>query len=595
MNKRLKMLWLATTIGIVVFCYTVVPVFHLYTFTHRYASLETLYSSKYSLNDVYVYREENFIVPDVVVYRDSREEKYLVTGYGVAHEIVKYAGENGSKVHYLTPNTYLDSRGVLCAVIGLFLMSAGYYSTVKKRVVVQRVVHKATTTPVVNSASVPSVKVSESISMSEFKLSDIAGYDSTKSSLKFVADCITDRTLLENSGATIPKGFIFYGPPGTGKTMMANAVAGEAGVPFFSVNASSFINKYVGTGAEAVRELYGKARANAPCIVFIDEIDAVGGQRGGDENPEFRNTINALLSELDGSTQNSGIITIAATNCLDRLDDALIRPGRFDRKVAIPLPCAKDRVEIFKFYAKNKAFDSDVDLGVVSEFGEGWSGATIKSLLNEAAIISVSRGGSSISKDDLDKAVFQSCTNSERGSVDDTWGDMVAWHEAGHAICLRVLANHSTPQVTIKGSSNGALGTTVTSGSKMVETKRSMEFYIMSVYAGRAAEEIFFGNPDEITSSASGDIKVATGLIKRYLSDYGMGNSLISLSELTGNSNGSYIVSEANDLAQKLYSATVKFLMDNRCLLENVANELISKETLTEIEIDAIIAKHNVV
>ena len=271
---------------------------------------------------------------------------------------------------------------------------------------------------------------------------DIAGYEQTKKNMEFIIKCLQRPELLREVGAKIPAGILLYGPPGTGKTLMARAIAGTAGVNFYSANASEFVNMWVGQGAKNVRALYQAAKANAPSIVFIDELDAIGGQRTSGQNQEYRQTLNALLTEIDGMDKDSGVLTIAATNDFENLDTALVRAGRFDRKIIIPLPNVADRLAIIKLYAAKRHMASDISLEKLARETVGMSGSGISTLFNEASIRAVMDNRSVIERQDLDGAMTQMLTNGETAkaaNIEDL--KIAAYHEAGHAIILRLLAH----------------------------------------------------------------------------------------------------------------------------------------------------------
>ncbi len=413
---------------------------------------------------------------------------------------------------------------------------------------------------------------------------DIAGYQATKDNMMFLVDCMKNAGKLAEVGGKLPKGVLFYGPPGTGKTLMAAAVAGSAGVGFVETNASSFINTYVGTGAAAVRKLYNEARAKAPCIVFIDELDAVGGKRTDSSNQEYRSTINALLSQLDGISAAEGILTIAATNTIDQLDDALIRPGRFDRKVAIPLPSQSDRLAILKLHVRNKRLGEDVSLEALSADTAGMSGASLATLINEAAIGSVTRGDSVIMACDIEKATFNMMVGGEEvAPLTGHLGQLVSYHEAGHALVFKILCKTSVPRVTIYGSTSGALGLTFQSNDIVLETKSGLENQIRTLYAGRLAEELFLGNTNDITSGASHDLKEATKLIERYVDLYGANGSILY------DPSSAETKTFMKDTADRLFSETRNFLTINRAHLDRLAEVLYERKSLNESEIDQIL------
>lgn len=357
---------------------------------------------------------------------------------------------------------------------------------------------------------------------------DIAGYKETKKNMAFVVKCLRDPAKLRAVGAKIPRGILLYGPPGTGKTLMAKAIAGTAGVKFYSANATEFVNIWVGQGAQNVRALYQEAKQNAPSIVFIDEIDAIGGTRTAGQNQEYRQTLNALLTEMDGMDKDSGVLTIAATNAFEELDPALIRPGRFDRKIAIPLPNLSDRAAIIRLYASKRHLVPDINLENLARETVGMSGSAIATLFNEASIRAVMNNRTVVTRADMDAAMTQMLTNGEvqKGAKKEELL-ITAYHEAGHAILSILVAKDPIQKVTIIGNTAGAMGLTVRGGDDRsilpVEVLRARA--IMS-YGGRAAEELVFGK-ENITTGASQDLKDASYYIRAYL-DAGAGESLLN-------------------------------------------------------------------
>ena len=417
---------------------------------------------------------------------------------------------------------------------------------------------------------------------------DIAGYKETKKNMAFVVKCLRDPAKLQAVGAKIPRGILLYGPPGTGKTLMAKAIAGTAGVKFYSANATEFVNIWVGQGAQNVRALYQEAKQNAPSIVFIDEIDAIGGTRTAGQNQEYRQTLNALLTEMDGMDKDSGVLTIAATNAFEELDPALIRPGRFDRKIAIPLPSLSDRAAIIRLYAAKRQLASDVNLENLARETVGMSGSAIATLFNEASIRAVMNNRTVVTRADMDAAMTQMLTNGEvqKGAKKEELL-ITAYHEAGHAILSILVAKDPIQKVTIIGNTAGAMGLTVRGGDDRsilpVEVLRARA--IMS-YGGRAAEELVFGK-ENITTGASQDLKDASYYIRAYL-DAGAGESLLNAESFVGQK----IVrdtSEAKKLSVELYNEALEFLSQHRDLLDRVAHTLLEKETLMSEDLDAII------
>lgn len=438
------------------------------------------------------------------------------------------------------------------------------------------------------------------IATSNVKFTDIAANNESKQDMINLVNFLKNPQKYIEAGATMPKGVIFYGPPGTGKTLMAKAIAGEAGVPFFSMSGSDFVEMYVGVGAKRVRELFREARKHAPCVIFIDEIDAVGGKRGyGNTNSEREQTINALLSEMDGFNGSEGILVIAATNRIDMLDEALIRPGRFDKHIAIDLPDLKGRLEILKLHAKNKKFADNVDFEKLAKTTIGFAGSDLKTLLNEAAIISVDNGHDCITNEDIDKAFYQMVMKGHvkkdaEGRKEDEIR-LVAWHEAGHAVAAKLLTNKSVPKVTIIPSTSGAGGATFITPDKMgLHSKKDIINDIKISYAGRIAEYLLLGNEEMITTGASADIKQATKNIRSMIESYGMTDTfgLINLKDFEYVDN-KLVVEEAKKLSKEIYQETLDLLTENKHLIQAVAEALIEKETIDEEELDQILQQYN--
>ena len=447
--------------------------------------------------------------------------------------------------------------------------------------------------PIATNGGLGSQKTNEEIPKVRFD--DVEGIEELKADIMRLVDCLKSPKKYQAIGARPPKGVILYGPPGTGKTLIAKAIAGEAGVPFFSMVGSDFVEKYVGVGAQRVRDLYKKARKAAPCIVFIDEVDAVAGQRGRDENTESDQTINALLAELDGFKGTENIITICATNRLDMLDSAFKRAGRFDLKLAVGLPDKKGRKNILAIHSKNKKLHSEVDLEVLANKTVGFSGAELETLLNEAALVAVGKDKKEIDYEDIDDAFFKLVMqgNKKKREKITEVNKVVAWHEAGHTLATKLLTDDGVPSVTIVGSSSGAGGVTFRTPQEdnILHSKKYLESLIQIMYAGRAAEELYFGDEDSITTGASQDIKQASGIIKEYLSIYGMGKlGMLDLTQFRHDYED--IMDEASDMAQSLYSSVLNLLKENYDLLKDLSENLLDKETLDESQIDEIIQKY---
>lgn len=438
------------------------------------------------------------------------------------------------------------------------------------------------------------VKIGDGIEIPRVKFEDVEGVDELKEDIFRIVDCLKHPEKYEQAGARIPKGIILYGPPGTGKTLLAKAIAGEAEVPFLAAVGSDFVEKYVGVGAKRVRELYKKAKSKAPCIVFIDEVDAVAGKRGEENNGENDQTINALLSELDGFGSTSKIITICATNRLDMLDSAFTRAGRFDLKLAVGLPDKKSRLKILKIHSKNKKLADDISLEALANKTAGFSGAELEALLNEAAMLSAGQDNAFITNSNIDDAFFKIIMqgNKKKREKIDQMNRIVAWHESGHTLAARLIADDIVNSVTIIGSSSGAGGVTFrTPREEGLQSKKYLRDSIAVMYAGRAAEEIYLGSDDLITTGASQDIKQATSIIKQYLAMYGMGEvGMLDLTQLNRDFNS--VLTEASKLSKEIYSKTLKILESNKKILEDLASNLLTKETLDEQEIEEIINKH---
>lgn len=521
----------------------------------------------------------------VLYFVDNDNNRYRISEDNA--DIESYLKLNGYTVNLfnIIPESNKDS-GISYLAIMFFLAVFSFiaYKLIKQHMCTQKI--KAVAGGGVMNASgeiqkdVPTVK-----------FSDVEGVEELKSDVMRIVDCLKNPQKYEAIGARTPKGVILYGPPGTGKTLLAKAIAGEAHVPFISATGSDFIEKYVGVGASRVRDLYKHAKEVAPCIVFIDEIDAVASQRGADENSERDQTINALLAELDGFKSSEGIVTICATNRLDMLDSAFKRAGRFDLKLAVGLPDKDSRERILKIHAKNKSLDESVDLSSIALKTSGFSGADLEALLNEAAMVAVGKNKEAIDNDDISDAFFKIVMqgNKKQRKGISEMNRIVAWHEAGHTLATKLLTNDSVPSVTIIGSSSGAGGVTFrTPEHEGLQSKKYLKNLVRVMYAGRAAEEIYQNDPDMITNGASQDIKQATGIIKEYLALYGMGDiGLLDMTQLKNDFGD--IVAEASKLSKEIYDSTLKILTENKEALENLANNLLEKETLDEKEIDEII------
>lgn len=431
---------------------------------------------------------------------------------------------------------------------------------------------------------------------SDVKFSDVAGLEEVKEDLMTVVDFLKNPDEYKEAGAEIPKGVLLYGPPGTGKTLLAKAVAGEAGVKFKAVSGSDFDEKYVGVGASKMRKLFDDAKNNAPCIIFIDEIDSMGGRRHSKQNSYDRQTLNTLLSEMDGFDGSGGVVVIAATNRIEDLDPALTRPGRFDNHFAVSLPAtAKERKIIINLYAGNKKFADDVDMESFAKETMGSSPATIKTVLNEAAIIATRKNKGIITREILDEAWMKQLMEGhlkKNGEKDDV--ELVAWHEAGHALAGLLMGQDLT-KASIIPSTSGAGGATFITPRKLgLFTVKELREQVVMLYSGRNAEAILAERNGEVmgvTTGASNDIEKATGIIKKMITEYGMNENfgLLNLEELEIKPD--VIAREAVSLSKELSSESYKLMMDNADTLKKIAEALIEKETLTGEEIRKIAGK----
>lgn len=428
---------------------------------------------------------------------------------------------------------------------------------------------------------------------SKIKFSDVAGLDEVKEDLMTVVDFLKNPEQYKEAGAEIPKGVLLYGPPGTGKTLLAKAVAGEAGVKFKAVSGSDFDEKYVGVGASKMRKLFDEAKENAPCIIFIDEIDSMGGRRHSKQSNYDRQTLNTLLSEMDGFDGSGGVVVIAATNRIEDLDPALTRPGRFDNHFAVNLPAtAKERKIIVDLYAKNKKFSDDVNMENFAKETMGSSPATIKTVLNEAAIIATRKNEGIITREILDEAWMKQLMEGhlkKNGEKDNV--ELVAWHEAGHALAGLLMGQDLT-KVSIIPSTSGAGGATFITPKKLgLFTVDELREQVIMLYSGRNAEQIFSeqkGIKNGVTTGASNDIEKATDIIKKMITEYGM-NEEFGLLNLEGlDVKPEIITKEAVKLAQELKEVSYSLLASNIEKLKMIAEKLIEKETLTGEEVKNI-------
>lgn len=431
--------------------------------------------------------------------------------------------------------------------------------------------------------------------------SDVIGIDPLIEDMQTIVDSLRNPEKYEEMGAVPPHGVILFGPPGTGKTLTAKAIAGEAGVSFISASGSDFIEKYVGVGASRVRDLFAKARKSAPCVLFIDEVDAVAGQRGGMDNAEQNQTVNALLTELDGFKANKGVVVVCATNRLDMLDEAFMRSGRFDLKLAVPLPDKESREKILVLYSKNKKLADEVVLPDYAAKTAGFSGADLQAMMNEAAMEAVKKGHTVIKKADMEQAFRKIVMKgNDKKIADEETRRLVSWHEAGHTLAAKLLTDDVISGVSVIGSTSGAGGVTfrAPSDTNIIQSKKYMLSELCVLYAGRAGEELYFREEkhmgeqeakEALTVGASQDIKQATQLIRELHGVAGFGKSgLLDLSQY--GSAGKDSVTEDAELSREMYERAVSILADHKETLRKLADTLFAQENLTGREIEDILA-----
>ena len=444
---------------------------------------------------------------------------------------------------------------------------------------------------------------------------DVAGLDEEKGELEEIVDFLRNPGRYTRVGARIPKGVLLVGPPGTGKTLIAKAVAGEAGVPFFSISGSDFVEMFVGVGASRVRDLFSDAKKNSPCIVFIDEIDAVARRRGagmGGGHDEREQTLNQLLVEMDGFGVNEGIIVMAATNRVDILDPAILRPGRFDRKIGVGRPDVKGREEILKVHAKNKPLGDDVDLHQIAQTTAGFTGADLENLLNESAIQAAKEDRAYMIQEDIRKSFIKVGIGAEKKSriISEKEKKITAYHEAGHAILFHLLPDVGPVYtVSIIPTGVGAAGYTMPlpERDEMFNTKGRMLQDIIVDLGGRVAEELVF---DDITTGASQDIKQATSLARAMVTKYGMSEKLglirygddedevfigrdLAHTRSYGEQIASEIDQEVKRIVDECYVRAKKLIQEHRDVLESCAKLLLEKEKITREEFEGLFVQNS--
>ena len=449
-------------------------------------------------------------------------------------------------------------------------------------------------------------------SKEDTRFKDVAGEDEAKENLQEIVNYLHDPNQYRFIGATMPKGILLVGPPGTGKTMLAKAVAGESNVPFLSISGSEFIEMFVGMGASKVRDLFKQAKEKAPCIVFIDEIDAVGGKRNAGNlggNDEREQTLNQLLTEMDGFESNNGVVILAATNRPENLDPALLRPGRFDRRVPVELPDLQGREDILKVHAKKVKTETNIDYNIIARMASGASGAELANIINEAALRAVREHRTLVSQKDLEESieVVFSFYQKKNAILSDKEKLVVSYHEIGHAL-VAALQTHSAPvqKITIIPRTSGALGYTmqVEEGNHPLYTKEELEVKIATLTGGRSAEEVAFGS---ITTGASNDIEQATKLARAMITRYGMhddfdmvamesvqnkylgGDTSLSCADKTAYTIDQKVV----EVVKKQHQLARKLLQDHKKELDKLAKYLYEKETITGEEFMQILNEDN--
>ena len=448
------------------------------------------------------------------------------------------------------------------------------------------------------------------------KFDDVAGVEEAKQDLQEVVTFLKTPERFTSVGAKIPRGVLLVGPPGTGKTLLAKAIAGEAGVPFFSLSGSEFVEMFVGVGASRVRDLFKRAKENSPCLIFIDEIDAVGRQRGagiGGGNDEREQTLNQLLTEMDGFEGNSGIIIIAATNRADVLDSALMRPGRFDRQVMVDAPDIKGRISILKVHSRNKKLGDDVSLEAVARRTPGFTGADLANLLNEAAILTARRRKEATGNAEIDDAVDRIIAGMEGKPLTDGRSKrLIAYHEVGHALVGTLVKQHDPVQKVTLIPRGQAQGLTWFSPDEeqMLVSRAQLRSRIMGALGGRAAEEVVFGH-EEVTTGAGGDIQQVASIARQMVTRFGMsnvgqfsleaGNQEVFLGrDLMTRSDGSDAMATKVDeavrsIVESCYRDTVQLVGEHRACMDRVVDVLIEKESLDGDEFRAIVAEYTAI
>lgn len=542
--------------------------------------------------------------PYIEFSRDVEESK-ITTVYLTDSAKLKVVMKDGSKYQTDNPRSSTLKESLLTSGIKVQENSSGDFKTIFPPLLLGFsiiggfiIFFRSSSLSYKKLASVDAVDVNAA-EHSKFNFESVAGNEEAKESVKDIVDFLKNPEKYNSYGARMPKGIILYGQPGTGKTLLAKAVAGEAGVPFYAMSGSDFIQVYVGVGASRIRTLFKKAKTQGKAVIFIDEIDAIGKKRDSNKagsSDERDQTLNALLTEMSGFNDSDGIVIIAATNRLDMLDPALLRPGRFDRHIEVSLPDVSAREKILKLHLKNKPINH-LDINDWAQKTSYFSGAKLESLVNEAAILACKEDSSFISDEQMEKAfsiVVAGHEKIDRNAIKDIDRRITAYHEVGHAlVSMLMLPEDKVSKVTIIPSTKGAGGYTLSiPQDQMYHNLEYLKRRIMVLLGGRAAEEIIFGKA-HVTTGAYNDIKQATGIVTKMITEYGMGDTLglLSLDEMgsLSNSASADIINECKSLVDALYQDTKNLLVNETLKLEAIAKQLLEKETLHNEDLTSLL------